>query len=158
MCFYNDYDWTAAVYCDDVVRAEIDRKCRECRGEIKVGEYFREIEMWEHEECQRCYGEWGDKELDQECDCDKPDLGEHFHTRRCLSCDQFLRAIEAAEIAEGCEGQETRPSLEGMIEEIRYAQGIREYFAKARELFPNLETSGYLKRIETICGIEEPND
>lgn len=151
MCFNNDYEWTAAVHFDDVVKAKTWCKCMECGLPILEGEYYRQIEMWEHEQCEQCYGEWGDKrDTDEPCDCDKPDYGEQFATRRCLCCDQLLRAIEAAEIEEGCSGDETRPPLEQMIEGLQYADDRERYFAKARELFPILQTNGYLPLIEGL--------
>lgn len=145
MCFTNDYEWTAAVYFDDVVKAKLWCKCMECGLPILEGEYYREIEMWEHEECQACADG-----SEKQCECDKPDLGEQFATRRCLCCDQLLKAIEAAEIEEGCSGDETRPPLEQMIEGLRYADDRERYFAKAREMFPILQTNGYLPLIEGL--------
>ena len=152
MCFNNDYDWSASVYFDDVVKAERWWKCMECGLPILEGEYFRVIEMWEHEYCQRC--EETKAGTGDECDCKKPDFGEQFTTRRCLCCDQMLRAIEAAEIEEGCSGDETRPPLEQMIEGLQYADDRQRYFDKARAMFPILETNGYLKLIEGIFAEE----
>ena len=162
MCFYNDdYDWTASVV-EQSTGVSIGKLCDECHLPIPPGATIHHIFMQEHEECHACEnGECecpltadGELSCDSKgCQCEKPAFGETFDYDRCDECDKFLRAVEAAEIDEGCEPYEARPGLGGMIEELRNLEGDNEvypakrYFKLAVKMFPELVTSGYLGRL-----------
>lgn len=137
MCFYNEGEWSASLVLDDVLTADSPIKCGECRRVIEAGTQYRRIYLQEHEVCYDCEGEG------KECDCEKANLGETWTARRCMECDKFLQAVSAAEIEEGCPAHESQPSLDGMFDEIQeFDRNDKErYFAKARAMFPELETS-----------------
>ena len=144
MCFVNDYDWCASVVADAMPFAAKPFKCNECGVGISAGDQYRLVLQQEHETCWQC--EEDDKD---ECDCDEPDLGETYTYRCCEECWKFRKAVEAAEMAAGCAVSESSPSYEGMFDEIS-AGGQEEatkYWRKAVKMFPELRTSGYLRRV-----------
>lgn len=154
MCFYNDdYDWTAAVCEEDKRTASKPVRCMECRRLIPVGGAVVHVFLRQHEACKNC-----DEELREEWDDDyeggpltpcadgKHDYGETYDYDRCEDCDQFLQAVQTAELEAGCRLNESRPPLEFMVEYIAEAgiEEARKYFKKARDLFPCLKESGFL--------------
>jgi hypothetical protein len=151
MCFYNDYEWYAAIQTDETRTAEKQLACGECGCKIEVGQQYRYIFQQEHEQCDRCFGYLEQKD---QCECDEPDLGEQFCICICLECDKFMEAIKAAEVEEGCDGDETQPALGRLFEQIAEVDDVDRYFVKARELFPELEASGYLSRNAVVRGEE----
>ncbi|MDE2100919.1 MAG: hypothetical protein KGL39_26975, partial [Patescibacteria group bacterium] len=154
MCFFNDADWYAEVYEEVISKAEKDFACEECGANVSAGEEYRYIFMQENEdtECEFC--EKGKERDGTKClECNgtgSRDPGETFEYARCMECDRFLQAIEAAEIEEGCSRDEARPRLNYLREDIREADPVpmlRRYIKKAIEMFPELKKSGYLGRV-----------
>lgn len=139
MCFWNECDWHAQVVEHDDEVLDRDIKCFECRRTIKAGQLTHCVFMQEREECREC------DEVD--CTCGEKAFGETYHCRSCDECFKFLNAVSAAEIAAGCNVSESRPSYEGMIEEISNSgmDEAKKYFKRALVTFPELKTSGYLK-------------
>ena len=148
MCFVNDdCDWTASVVqeADTVATGQV--MCDECSANIGIGEFVHTIHMEESEWCKDC--ENGDCACVGECcQCKTPNLGETFDYLRCEQCDKFLKAIEAAEIEEGCSEDTARPMLP-MWDDI---QGMgrgdaKRYWKKAKEMFPEMVASGHLGKL-----------
>lgn len=146
MCFWEgDYDWVATVAEWSEGQANGATRCDECHRDIPEGATVHRLFMQEHEECRTC--------CDGECECPKdedgdcpvcccpdPDFGESQDYGRCEDCHAFLRAVEAAEIEEGCKPHEARPRLTSMVEDIREAGRLWErkrYLKKAVAMFPD---------------------
>lgn len=147
MCFYHgDYDWVARVNDEEEGPAPAAVICDECHRRIRAGEWRYHLDQQEHEECQAC--EDGDCGClpDSCCECVTPRYGETFTYDRCEHCHLMLAAIEAAEAEEGCDGDEARPSLGRMAEEVGDAgrEARTRYADAARERSPGLAMSGYL--------------
>jgi hypothetical protein len=153
MCFTSDYDWFASVQVEQLLTVAVPEddeharqvlRCGECGCFLEPGQQYREIYQQEHEECQECINDGVGH-----CTCQKPDFGETFRTRHCLDCDKFLQAIKAAELEEGCHEAESLPPHNQMINELIEfeRESVDRNFAKAWEMFPELESSGYLARI-----------
>lgn len=154
MCFVQEGDWIARVNDADDILATVQMKCCECGDVIPVGAFAHTVHQQEHEECQAC--ENGDCNCPWDfyygarkcCRCEKPEFGESYDYVRCEQCDKFLRAIEAAEIEEGCHKNEARPmmpmwdDLEGIGR-----QECKRYWKKAAKMFPELVASGHLAKL-----------
>lgn len=156
MCFVNEPDWYASINEWTEYLAEKETRCDECHCRIQPGELVHHLFQQEHEECHACENcECECPDVDDfchECKCEKPNFGEDFTYDRCDGCHKFLEAIEESEIEAGCKSWEARPHLCGMLEEIREGDNddhreAKRYWKKAREMFPELMESGYLKRI-----------
>jgi hypothetical protein len=116
-----------------VGEAKEPTRCDECHDTIPAGGWVRHIFQQEHEMCQQC--EEGDA---TRCEDGDHDFGETYAYDRCEACDKVLRAIEQAEIEEGCKGDETQPPLEGLREEMyNIDQHERaRYLNKLRQMSP----------------------
>lgn len=159
MCFYHDYDWTAEVSERSTITVpEAGRaRCDECGCTIPPGAVAHSLYQQQYEECHRCAGYDSDgcecpKDKDGdciECQCPEPVYGETFEYTCCDECDKFLLAVEYAEVEAGCDRSEARPSLCGMIEDIRGGgmDEAKKYWKAARRMFPELVASGYLGRL-----------
>lgn len=148
MCFNNDdYDWHAEVMDQSTLTTDKLNHCDECYRDILPGTEFHYVHMRQHEECQLCVEEECDCDEDQCCQCDVPEFGEEQAYSRCIECDKFLQAVQAAEVAEGCPIYDSRPGLNAMEEEMmeRGRGDAKKYFVTARKMFPELVGSGYLK-------------
>ena len=148
MCFINECGWCAEINEEADEIALEKTRCNECDRIIPSGDFMHTIHQQEFEECQACAnGECDCHEVDDSCcQCEEPDYGETFDYVRCLQCDRFLKAVEAAEIKAGCSINEARPLMPRMIEDISDGgrQEARKYFKMARVMFPELVASGYL--------------
>ena len=148
MCFvHDDYDWIAMVNEEADEVATRPMKCDECDAAISAGQFMHTIHQQESEWCKDC--ENGDCECAVECcECERPNLGESFDYVRCEQCDKFLRAVEAAEIEQGCDEDTARPGLP-MWDDLQGGGRLdaKRYWKKARSMFPELVASGYLGKL-----------
>lgn len=150
MCFTYDADWCAAISEVTDTVATKETRCDECRATIPVGAFLHTVYMQEAEECVLC--EYGDCACGVECcKCEKPSFGETFDYSRCEGCHKFLEAVKAAELEVGCPEHASLPAYTAMIDDIGCCNGDRceakRYFKKAKAMFPELVTSGYLGRL-----------
>jgi hypothetical protein len=130
--FFHDFEWYVELSENTVGEAKEPTRCDECHDTIPAGGWVRHIFQQEHEMCQRC--EEGDE---PECEGGKHDYGETYAYDRCQGCDKVLRAIEQAEIEEGCKGDETQPALEGLREALSEdPEAMERYRRKLQEMFP----------------------
>ena len=159
MCFYNDYAWVAAVSEEAYVNLYRPIRCLECRRQMEPGEIVWKLHLQEHEECHACYG--FDivcncpKDEDGECmgcQCKKPNFGEEFTDYTCIECHLFLDAVEEHEKDEGCPIDTRRPSVGCLVESLGDMEHKEAdpYFAEAVAMHPELESSGYLVRLQTL--------
>lgn len=148
MCFYSDPDWACAVETDEDIVCDRHTYCNECGRDIGIGATYKHIHQQEHEECQTCYD--GDCECPRDaegeltcdggaaCQCNDPCFGETFEYDVCQDCQDFLKAVQSAEIEAGCDLAESKPPLSAMVESI--CEGGRneakKYWAKAVTMFP----------------------
>lgn len=160
MCFIDDgdYDWVAEYqetdknYSNRLFRL----RCAECGVLIDAGESCCRmyLQQWEEPRCAAC-------EMVEGCNCvpSNYDSEEAFQSRFstgdsetviwCQECEKFLTAIEAVEEAEGCPAYSRRPRVGGMREELWHLDKAdkKKYFLRAKQMFPELVTSGYFARI-----------
>lgn len=151
MCFYNGCDWTASIVEKSDTVASKATRCDECGAAIDDGAFIHTVYMQEAEECLRCDNGECTCEEDKCCQCEKPDIGETFDYTQCEGCHKFLEAVKAAEIEAGCNEYTSRPAYTAMIDDIGCCNGDRDeakrYFKKARVMFPELVTTGYLGKL-----------
>lgn len=160
MCFYNDdADWSASVCETTPADTGEPCKCDECGRKITTDEWRLNIFMQEHEDCQICEDDCSDEFISREdmeaelADGDAEwaaahlktlenhtcDFGETFRYVRCKGCDEFLQAIEAQEIEEGCPPDSRRPALCDLHNSMA-EHGLSEiYGKKAIAMFPHLK-------------------
>lgn len=148
MCFYADSDWVARQVEESsrTTQPGENLHCHECQRDITAGCTLHEIEMHEYDECQVCYdGECKCPDGDC-CRCEQPQYGEDCHWQVCNDCFRFLEAVQYVEEDAGCSGPETRPLLFRMQEAIcdRGLAEAKPYWQRARKLYPDLASSGYL--------------
>ena len=144
MCFYAaEAEWFATISDEKEIVLDKDRKCMECRAVMPAGSTVFYLHQQEHEECQGC------DNLECKCDYEEPCFGEVYDYYCCLNCRKFLEAVEAAEIDAGCERSDSRPSYEGMMDEIREGRAgeALKYWRKAKKMYPELKANGYLARL-----------
>ncbi len=158
MCFiHDDYDWRASIVEQSDRIAESPYRCDECQATIAAGEPVHHVYMQQYEECRDCEnGECtcppvivNGETQDGCCMCSNPTFGETFDYDRCDGCSKFLHAIQLAEEDEGCSGDETRPGLGTMIDDMLNGglDEAKRYFKRALLEYPELKTSGYLGRL-----------
>jgi hypothetical protein len=148
MCFYQgDCDWRASVYEVRIVASAKTKTCNECCTKIFPGTPYAHTYMQEWEFCRDCeQSECQCCDTDECCKCEEPSIGETYEENTCLDCHKFLQAIEAAEIEAGCGRNESRPMLGELIESLSNSdrKETKRYWKKARIMFPELVTNGYL--------------
>lgn len=170
MCFVHDAEWTAESYADAMIVAPKEFTCDECRRTIPAGSPARSVSMLEHGECRDCEEgccgcvdalDEDEDPQDHECKCEKPNYGEEYEYQSCDDCRKFLEAVKASELAAGCKEYESQPAFEELIEELATMrlyddeESFQRYIAKAREMFPELESNGYLAMIDERTKDEE---
>lgn len=153
MCFTSDAEWYAAQVSDVTAPATKRTVCDECHQLIHAGEPHRRVEQQEREDGTYCEPDEG-RHADGcsgEGDCDHDGPGETFEWDCCGRCDQLLKAIKAAELAEGCGEHESQPNLTELRQAMRDDAAYRDghYAEHARALFPELALSGHLDRMAT---------
>lgn len=160
MCFYHgDCDWSASVVETDEGPATKRTQCDECREWIEPGQWVRHIHQQEHERCQTCeddsdYNRFNFDPDNEDCKAGKHDYGKTFDYDCCERCARLLAAIEAVEEAEGCVGEETRPMLCWMYEQVGDSDdGWRGYADKHAAIRPGVfvpwpfDLSEYLEQL-----------
>lgn len=136
MCFDNDYDWCASV--SEVTEGPAEKKCRceECYSVIEPGQWRKHIWQQEHEECQcdACQEAEGTSP-----DC-VPSYGETYDCNICHACVKMLDAVRVVEVSEGCPAYAQQPAFGELWESLREISDAEKYIAKAREMYPELES------------------
>ncbi len=142
MCFYHgDADWSASVCETTEGPAEARTKCDDCYRPVLPGQWRKHVYMQEHELCLRCEddSDWNRFNYDpdnEECKAGKHDYGETFDCDSCEHCERLREAIQVVEEAEGCVGEETRPLLSALYEQISNGDGWQPYIDAYARLRP----------------------
>lgn len=155
MCFDYDYDWTASVSeANGGATRDRPTRCDECRATIPAGTPFYHLWQQEHDEDEAIERAWDGLEEDF-VGPPEPCYGETFDYECCLDCQKLREAVRASELEAGCDSHEAEPPLPVLFEAIRDSGCGARYAAKAREMFPELEASGYLARVRPRMGLDE---
>ncbi len=149
MCFIHD-GWSAAVWEQEDRRAEVRKRCDDCRGPIAVGESYTWVFAREYDYCRHCDQEWPPES--DECpssDGEPHAFGEEMEVKVCCRCQSARSAIREVEEEEGCVGSEAEPSFGALWNDLADSGEFDRYVAEIAERRPSLVWSGWLDRRAT---------
>lgn len=135
MCFSSEADWYASINVETYWQGDKPCTCEECGREIAVGEWRKNLEQQEREECQICEYEDGEP-----CADDDHDYGETYSGDTCRECLLVLAAIYEIEEIEKCPEHSRQPQGCQLYDELQHNIDARgpNYVGYAMLRFPEL--------------------